>query len=287
MGSTIKFAVDGEKYIHIDDAVGGKEYQCPDANCGGVLIVKADPNATFKKYQKDKHFAHKHGTNHDIGSTGMSALHSEAQKVIANRFKYNLEERYADSEFVSDVGSRSESEYYDVVVSHDIAGEKKKFIFDTIKKTIDHESLPAIKKTDFKFNVYRIDLSDVDDESAAYFVSNEDKLIQLVLQRKVSLNNVVYRQLQASFKPKVVDYFTSQRQKQAATIGDNKSLSSEIQHRSQFNLTKSSSFNPSVNHINKITHFEPVVIKDDKYWANRLEQDYKRIFINGTKWSEL
>lgn len=286
MGSTIKFAIDGEKYIHIDDAVGGNEYQCPDANCGGVLIVKADPNATFKKYQKDKHFAHKHGTNHDIGSTGMSALHSEAQRVIASRFRYNLEERYTDSEFVSDVGLRSESEYYEIVVSHDIAGEKKKFIVDMIKKTIDYESLPSIKKTDFKFNVYRIDLSDIDDDYAAYLVSNERKLLEIVLQRKVSINSIVYRQLQASFKNKVVDYFTSQRQKQVETIGDNKTLYSEIQHKSKFNNFHTSSFNPSVQHISKITHFEPVVESNVKYWANRLEQDYKRIFVNGTKWSE-
>lgn len=282
MGSTIKFAIDGDKYIHIDDAVGGKEYQCPDASCGGILIVKADPKTSFKQYQKDKHFAHKHGTNHDIGSTGMSALHSEAQRVLAKFLKYNIEERYADSEFISDVGFRSEAEYYEIVVSHDIVGEKKTFIFDSIKKTIDHESLPLIAKTEFKFNVYRIDISDIDDDYAAYLVSNEEKLLKLVLQRKVSLNNIVYRQLQYSFRPKAVNYITAQIEKQNKTIGDNKTLFSEIQHRS--NLQKKS-FNPSIQHITKITHFESIVIKDDKYWANRLEQDYKRIYVNGTKWS--
>lgn len=285
MGSTIKFAIDGDNYIHIDDAVGGKEYQCPDPNCGGALIVKADPKGTNRIFKMSKHFAHLSHPDHDIRATGMTILHDMASKFIAESKGLMVEEVYAFSNYRSDAGDASKNIYYEVIVTHDFLNtDKDDFIKSNIRKTfaieVDGLKVRSSILDNYNFDVYRVELGRPSDDEIARIVSTPKELEHYISKKTIKYNSVVIRDdlRVAGYKARL-EYIKLQEAKLAEHARQNEinRLKREAKERTERELQRELSDVAWQNWLNDERNKRDLErVENDRKWnEDRVENDRK------------
>lgn len=323
MGSTIKFAIAGDKYIHIDDAIGGMEYQCPDPNCGGALIVKADPKGTNRVFKMSKHFAHLSHPDHDIRATGMTILHEVASKFIAESKCLIPEELYALSKYRSDAGDASKNIYYEVIVTHDFLNtDKDDFIKSNIRKTfaihVDGLKVRSSILDNYNFDVYRVELGRPSDDEIARIVSTHSELEQFINKKTIKYNNVVIRddlrvagykarleqiKLQEAklaeharqneinrLKREAKERTEREIQIELSDVAWQNNLDDERKKKDEKRLESDRKWKEQVKELEmkKLALIEAQNTHKEyliNYWKETLERDYGRLFVNNPKWS--